>query len=865
MNHPLAISRARIFCQYHFPPELPGLPASFLQAAFALLNFFVSDRVFADAALLGSFLSHADSFGCCRHWIDCGSKWIAYRGHARERQRGIWARGAAGCACRMQRYLPHHEGYIPFDSLFEVLARGSMVAKEVGVSCSLNPHPPALARAEPRLRGDVHVLVACTVHPTRARVQHPSIFLSEWRYPSSTIQRPLFEIFHRRISSWPSTNLPLSYGSELERRHLLHRRLHRHARLQTNQWFTWPLYRLYDGIDSYTIACDESHTAAKKDWYTSKGVAAFLCGKIREVRRQLDTAANREELCRLKADLAAQGPYSMRKVKLVEAIEELQRRIDSIDAYRESETLLAELQFQQLHENEEISEYPPILIQTPSPMQTLLPELLAEIFLHVWRTPSMVLNWSPLTSEMSDLLKMTRVCSSWRAAALGTPALWCELSYSDYVPLDLHIWPYFGYGTNEYWQGAMELLHTQCAKIGALTLRLPVRGLNLTMPPLFPPPYHPTSLRWLVVTPYDDFIHKTLVNIPWSQLSHLQLQTDNCGRYVSSTHGMALLSQAQNLIYLSIDLSPDIAHHVPVSTRRLALLNLHTLDLVSSLPVGLLDHLYVPSLKSLSIRAREGSDLVDQCLLPFFPRFPDHRVHKWSRTSSADTIVLFQEMLSLSTLHLLSYASDFSALVVALTYTHGNPDGVLLPNLQNVSLSILSKNNQIPGLFAAMVASQWWPKDESNSYSVSRLRSFHLESDDNVPTKEYSEETYLPSPLTDQAWEENECAVRCLTSFTKEGLHGHLRCHMRDSCFQMDGNTPQTDQTEDENEAEDIADSTPTPETTWDDDAIQAAASVHDTSRKFDHCFIMKQVTLISLPAPPPTRKFALPRNKLTS
>ncbi|KAJ6631309.1 hypothetical protein B0H10DRAFT_1978140 [Mycena sp. CBHHK59/15] len=448
---------------------------------------------------------------------------------------------------------------------------------------------------------------------------------------------------------------------------------------------------------------------------------------------------------------------------------------------------------------------------TPNPMQTLLPELLAEIFLHVWCTPSMEFTWGPLTSQMSDLLNILRVCSSWRMAALRTPALWCELRYRDSgtlplafynmwisraaaVPLDLNIWPAIGYGSNDYWKGATELLHTHCANIGALKLKLPIQRSPTSLSPLFPHPYYPASLQRLEVTPYDDFIHTTLANIPWSQLSHLKLRTDHSGRYISSTHTAILLSQAKNLAHLHIDLYPDIGP--PASSKRLTLLNLHTLE-ISSLSVSLLDQLYLPSLKSLLIKAwAEGSEPLHQFILPVISALRDRSGFSLDSLtvhcrcdpipgafSSADLIALFQKMPSISMLHLECYDSDLSAFLAALKCSRGDTDNVLMPKLQSISLLIRS-NYQLLPTFADLVASRWWPKaEDSHPHPVSRLQSFHLVTSDRGHSA--GVEAEVTPTLSAQAVQENEGAMSRLTGFTDEGLRGLVNCQIQHLSLQL--------------------------------------------------------------------------------
>ncbi|KAJ6447761.1 hypothetical protein C8R45DRAFT_1047354 [Mycena sanguinolenta] len=474
--------------------------------------------------------------------------------------------------------------------------------------------------------------------------------------------------------------------------------------------------------------------------------APRLVARIKEARRHLDAAANRERLVKLENDLAQQGPFSTRKQTLADAIERLKRQIASESSYRQLESRLVDLEAQQSREVTELASLRGAL--GLSRAQMLLPEILSEIFLHCNVPSPQAFNWGPLSVEMQTNLNVLRVCSTWRAAALSTPALWCELHHADTgtlplefyhawlrraasVLLDLNIWPYLGYGEDDYWTGAAEILHTHCRALGTLSLRLPVADSGPSVPTLFPPPYQPTNLRNLTIHSYDDFIH-----------IHSQISRGYSMRFISLAQIAGILSQTAHLTHLVVDLGPDPQLDA-CSTRVLPLPQLHTLKIswidnegqydgiAPHSFIHLFDILLVPELKSLTMTTSKDADLfVLPALTSLAARseFPLESLHirmcdpSSSAPSPVDTFVGFlRDFPTLTSLHWHSAGMKLPGLVEALTHTATNY--TLLPDLIDISLAFDGYDALLPA-FVDMVSSR--RLSNRQSLTATSLRYFHL-------------------------------------------------------------------------------------------------------------------------------------------
>ncbi|KAJ7281761.1 hypothetical protein C8J57DRAFT_1298478 [Mycena rebaudengoi] len=470
----------------------------------------------------------------------------------------------------------------------------------------------------------------------------------------------------------------------------------------------------------------------------------------------LDTNAPQLELrskkYALQDDLARQGPHSTRKQRLADGINKLQRQIDSPSSHSQLERMLAELRDQQSREIAELASYYGKLEHSRA--QTLLPELLSEIFRQCAVPSPQEFSWGPLNLEMTTLLNLLRVCSTWRAVALETPDLWCELTYTDTgtlplafydqwlsraatVTLDLNIWPSLGYGEDSYWSGATQLLHKHCNAIE-------------------------TFLRNLTVHSYDTFIHSSLLNIPWSGLSRLELRVKYDTRVISPTQLADILTQAQNLTHLLINLGPD-DRFGPSSPQVLPLLIL-TLwrsrgSTAKIVPIFLLN------------------PCTFNCGPPFLPHFRP-RTH----------LSFLRKQASINSLYWESHNCDLPEVVEALTYT-GLGSETLLPNLIDISLGLNSYEGLLPA-FADMVASR--RVSESPPRAIALLRSFHLKAyipyreSDNFPDFEDSEEDPPPQPsLSDEVKDANEKASRRLLDLCEQGLPGSLDFQHLDQALQF--------------------------------------------------------------------------------
>ncbi|KAF7342610.1 F-box domain-containing protein [Mycena sanguinolenta] len=487
--------------------------------------------------------------------------------------------------------------------------------------------------------------------------------------------------------------------------------------------------------------------------------APRLVARIKEVRRHLDAAANRKQLMKLENDLAQQGPFSTRKQALADAIEKLKHQIASESSQRQLETMLAELESQQSREATELASFRGVLALGRA--QTLLPEILSEIFLHCQVPSPQDFNWDPLSVEMQTNLNVLRVCSTWRTAALSTPTLWCELHYADTgtlpvefyhawlrraaaVPLDLNIWPYLGYGEDSYWTGAVDILHTHCRALGTLSLRLPVEDSGPPVPTLFPPPYQPTNLRNLTVYSYDECIHNTLSNIPWSQLLRLEFRDQYDTRFISPSQLAGIISQTVHLTHLVANLGPDPAFG-PSLARVLPLPQLRTLDIswidnetqfdgiVPHSFIDLFDKLLVPALKSLTMAtSRDAHAFVLPALTSLAARseflLKSLHIRMWTANHISsvvfpmDTVVGFlRDVPTLSSLHWSSSGLKLSGLVEALTYVAA--DHPLLPNLVDISLEFDGYDGLLPA-FADMVTSR--RASNTQPSTAASLRHFHL-------------------------------------------------------------------------------------------------------------------------------------------
>ncbi|KAJ7931695.1 hypothetical protein B0H13DRAFT_1857673 [Mycena leptocephala] len=469
----------------------------------------------------------------------------------------------------------------------------------------------------------------------------------------------------------------------------------------------------------------------------------------------------------------------------------------------------AELEDQQAHEKAELASYYGKL--RPSRAQTLLPDVLSEIFRQCGVPSPQLFRWGSLNLEMSTLLNILRVCSSWRAVALGTPGLWSELMYTDTetlplafydqwlsraaaVTLDLNIWPSFGSGEDSYWSGATALLHKHCNAIERLSLRLPVEDSGISLQPLFPHPHRLTSLRKLTVHSYDAFIHNTLSNIPWSQLSSIEFRVKYDTRFISHLELVSILSQAQNLTNLLLNLGPDVRFS-PSSAQVLPLQNLRSLEMswtdnkeyyrLGIVPhsfIDLFDKLRVPALKSLTLTVDKH---INPYVLPALTGLAGRSGFSLeflhielcspipTALSPESTIAFLREQVSLNSLHWHSYGRDLSELVEALRYI-GIDSETLLPNLVDISLGLNSYKGLLPA-FTDMVASRRVVK--SPSQTIAQLRSFHLKAF--IPYRESNDTAYSDDPpprplLADEIKDANEKASRRLLDLAKQGLRGSL-------------------------------------------------------------------------------------------
>lgn len=386
--------------------------------------------------------------------------------------------------------------------------------------------------------------------------------------------------------------------------------------------------------------------------------------------------------------------------------------------------MLAELESQQSRENAELASYVGTLV--PGRAQTLLPEMLSEIFLQCSISSLQTYMGGPLNAEMWTNINILRVCSAWRTAALNTPALWSELLYGDSgtlplefcnmwlsraasVPVNLTIWPMYG-GENSYWSRAVEIFHTNCNVLGTLKLKLPGENSPTTMPPLFAHPHQPTNLRNLTIHSYDDSIHKALTNIPWIQLSSLEFRDKYEYRFISPAQLAGILAQTMHLTRLLANLGPDLRFG-PSPPRVLNLPRLHTLDISwggdqryhdGIFPhsfIDLFEKLSVPALKSLKLGIGEDASafvlpaltsLVARCAVTLESLHCD--IGMWCpispAASPADAIVgLLRESPSLISFHWGSDGCDLPDLVEALTHTDGDRTRIL-PKLVDISLRL---------------------------------------------------------------------------------------------------------------------------------------------------------------------------------
>ncbi|KAJ7439035.1 hypothetical protein B0H11DRAFT_2103114 [Mycena galericulata] len=535
--------------------------------------------------------------------------------------------------------------------------------------------------------------------------------------------------------------------------------------------------------------------------------APRLASKIQDVQRHLDPEANRQKLLKLQEDLASQGLYSITRGRLADGISKLQRFIDSPSAHSQLEWVLAELEDQQMHEMAELASYYGKL--PPSRAQTLLPDVLSEIFRQCGAYSPQSFSWGPLDLEMRTLVNILRVCSSWRAVALGTPDLWSKLTYADTgtlplsfydqwlsraaaVTLDLQIWPSYFHGDENYWSGATALLHKYCNTIEKLELRLPVEGGGPLLQPLFPHPHRPTSLRKLTVHSYDALIHSTLSNIPWSQLSSIEFRVQYDTRVVSPSQLASILSQAHNLTNLLINTGPDLGF-APSSAQVLPLQNLRSLEISwidseEHYPLGIVPHSFIdlfdklraPALKSLGLTVDKH---VNPYVLPALTGLASRsgfaleslRIAMSSPTptalSSEGTIAFLREQVSLKSLHLHLHNCDLPELLEALTYS-GLDSETLLSNLVDISIALNSYEGLLPA-FADMAASRQAAK--SLSQSIAALRSFHLKGI--IPYREPDDNSYYSAPeplLGDEIKEANEKASCRLLDLAKQCLSGSL-------------------------------------------------------------------------------------------
>ncbi|KAJ7823813.1 hypothetical protein B0H14DRAFT_3145925 [Mycena olivaceomarginata] len=488
-----------------------------------------------------------------------------------------------------------------------------------------------------------------------------------------------------------------------------------------------------------------------------------LLVRIKELRRCLDTEANRQKLLRLESDLANQG------AKLADRIARLKHQIDSASSQTQLETMLAELESQQSRENTELASYVGTLV--PGRAQTLLPEMLSEIFLQCSISSPQNYIGGPLDVEM------------WTNVNILAAS----------VPVDLNIWPAYG-GEHSYWSGAVEILHTNCNALGTLKLKLPRKNSSISMPPLFAHPHQPKNLRNLTIHSYDDSIHKALTNIPWIQLSSLEFRVKYEYRFISPAQLAVILAQTMNLTRLLADLGPD-PRFGPSPPRVLNLPRLHTLDIswgddesyydgiVPHSFIDLFDKLSVPALKSLKLTiGKDASAFVLPALTSLVARCAvaleslHCSIGMWCpispAASSADAIVgLLRESPSLISFHWGSDGCDLPDLVEALTHTDGDRTRIL-PKLVDISLRLDSYEGILPG-FADMVASR--RISDSQSQTPTSLRRFSLKAYRDFPLSDYDDVDHFELPsLSSDSRTANDDALRRLEEFTRNGLSGSV-------------------------------------------------------------------------------------------
>ncbi|KAJ6470343.1 hypothetical protein C8R45DRAFT_1165906 [Mycena sanguinolenta] len=539
--------------------------------------------------------------------------------------------------------------------------------------------------------------------------------------------------------------------------------------------------------------------------------APRLVAKIREVKRHLDPETTRQSLQRLENDRAFAG--AMRMEALANKIERLKRLLAADLPYRQLEHMLAELESQRSLETSELASFHGTLALGRA--QILPPDILAEIFLQC-NVPSLQLvSGGPLYLEMQTNLNILRVCSTWRAVALSTPALWCELRcelagrlpldvYHSWlrraasVPLNLNFWPRGGWGDERYWADAAEILHTHCRALGTLHLKLPGANTHPPAPTLFPPPHRPTNLRNLTIHSYDDCIHNTLSNIPWSRLLRLVLRDEYEGRFISPTQLASILSQTVHLTQLVANLGPDRTFG-PSPARLVHLLELHTLEISWIDPEGnfggiiphsfidLFDKLHAPALRFLTITTSKDADAF---VLPALTSFAAHSkcsleslhvsmgAFRSPVSSSMDTLAtLLRDLPTLTSLHW--RGADLPGLTEALICATGD-DRALLPKLVDISLVLNSYDGLLPG-FVEMIRSRRVSLN-SQPPTVAVLRQFHLQGanlyvedfDDYADNDEYVEKP--PPSLSSSSNTANEDA---LTRLEELLVNADPQCSLR--------------------------------------------------------------------------------------
>ncbi|KAF8209435.1 hypothetical protein K438DRAFT_2062618 [Mycena galopus ATCC 62051] len=464
--------------------------------------------------------------------------------------------------------------------------------------------------------------------------------------------------------------------------------------------------------------------------------------------------------------------------------------------------MLTELESQQSRENAELASYVGTLV--PSRAQTLIPEMLSEIFLQCNIPSPQEWMGGPLNVEMWTNINILRVCSAWWTAALNTPALWSELLYGDagtlplefynlwlsragLLPLNLNIWATFGCGEDSYWSGAAKILHTHCNALGTLKLKLPPKDSFISVPSLFDHPHQPTNLRNLTIHSYDDYIHKTLTNIPWNQLSSLEFRVRYENRFISPTQLAGILAQTVRLTRLLANLGPD-PRFSPSPPRVLCLPRLHTLDISwgaaespydgTGIPhsfINLFDKLSAPALKSLKLGVgKEASafvlpaltNLVARCAVGIELLHCD--IEMWCPISPAvsplDTIIgLLQETPSLISFHWGSDGCDLPDLVEALTHTEGSRTRIL-PKLVDISLRLdnSSRIRRHGGIASGIRLAIAAP-------------NFSLKTYRHIPWDDYDDIDHFELPsLSSDSRTANEHALQRLEEFTTNGLGGSV-------------------------------------------------------------------------------------------